>query len=219
MKNSYENKITEIKLNIKICNVFYQIFYTFAYLYSFTIYIYIINLIYIKNKIELTLTVHLIPAFCIITILLILFGSHRKYIFYAVYFICILFGTIHTGHVILYGNEFNTESATAFLATNLDESIEYIKSFLNYEVISILSIYIFIYYIITRKLIIKSDNYILNRKDKIISMIIISLLYIPFSALRDFRTPFDPYFPTKIIKKFLTAEKELRIANTLKKML
>jgi heptose-I-phosphate ethanolaminephosphotransferase len=56
----------------------------------------------------------------------------------------------------------------------------------------------------------------MNNREKIISLLIILSIYIPFSALRNFRTPFDPWFPTKVIKQFIVANKEIRIASILK---
>jgi heptose-I-phosphate ethanolaminephosphotransferase len=37
----------------------------------------------------------------------------------------------------------------------------------------------------------------------------------PFASLRYFRTPFDPYFPTTIIKKIIDAKKEIQLASML----
>lgn len=40
-------------------------------------------------------------------------------------------------------------------------------------------------------------------------------MYVSVSALRHFRTPFDPYFPTTVIKKIIAAEKEIQLAGIL----
>ena len=56
----------------------------------------------------------------------------------------------------------------------------------------------------------------MSNQEIIIFLLIIVSIYIPFSALRHFRTPFDPWYPTKVIKKFIVASKEIRLANTLK---
>jgi heptose-I-phosphate ethanolaminephosphotransferase len=41
------------------------------------------------------------------------------------------------------------------------------------------------------------------------------MIYVSVAALRQFRTPLDPYFPTTVIKKFIAAEKEIRLAGML----
>jgi heptose-I-phosphate ethanolaminephosphotransferase len=55
----------------------------------------------------------------------------------------------------------------------------------------------------------------MNSREKVISLLILLSIFIPFSALRNFRTPFDPWLPTKVIKKFIVANKELRLASIL----
>ncbi len=204
-----------MKNNSLKTNIYFQIIYIFIYLYTFSIYIQIIDFLYIKNYDNIAITIHIIPAFCIITATAVLSGLLKKYIYYTIYKFCIIFGIIHIVHTVIYGSEFNTESAIAAIITNSDESIQFIKSFLNYKLLATLSIYISTQYFFTKILIIKSNNYKPNTQEKIISLLIILIIYIPFSALRKFRTPFDPWFPTKIIKKFIAASKEIRLANTL----
>ena len=126
---------------------------------------------------------------------------------------CIFFGIIHITHTIIYGTEFNAESAIALIITNSDESIEFIKSFLNYKLFTIIFLYVFTQYLFTKIIITKSYIYKLNRREKIFSLLIILSLYIPFSALRNFKTPLDPCFPTMIIKKIIVANKEIRLAS------
>ena len=204
-----------INTSINKKKLYLQIIYTFVYLYSFSIFTHIINLSYIKNYDDAFFITHIIPAFCIITSIAILSGSYKKYIYFIVYLICIFFGIIHTGHAILYGSEINAESAIAVIATNNDESIEFIRSFSRYDLLIILSLYICIQFYFTKKIIVKSNEYNMNCREKFISLLIILSIYVPFSALRNFRTPFDPWFPTKVIKKFIVANKEIRLASIL----
>ena len=189
--------------------------FIFAYLYSFSIFIDLINYIYLKKFVRIISSIHLIPAFCIISSIIITFPSCKKYTLYYIYIICIFFGVIHITHTVLYGTEFNSESAIALIITNTEESIEYIKSFLNYKLFTIIFLYICIQYFFTKIIISKLYTPKSNHRDKIIYLFIIFSLYIPFSALRNFKTPLDPCFPTMIIKKIIVADKEIRLASAL----
>ena len=159
--------------------------------------------------------VHIVPAFCIIIMIVVLAGKYRIYLYYLIYSLCIFTGFIYIAHVVLYGSEFNTESAVAFLSTNSDESLEFIDSFLNFELFSIYVVYIVISYMFLRKIIKISNNYESNYKTRIYIIFILALIYLPFASLRYFETPFDPYFPTTIIKKIIAAKKEIQLASVL----
>lgn len=208
-------KLTLLKTISSKQNIYKQIINIFIYLFSFSIYIYFISILYIKNNTIANHLIHTIPAFCIITSILILIGSNKKFLYYTVYIFCIFFGTIYAVHAILYGAEINAESAIAVITTNNNESIEFIKSFLSYKLLFILCSYIFTQYFFTKKISTVSKHYKINNRDKTISLLIILSIYIPFSALRNFRTPFDTWFPTKVIKQFIVANKELRLASIL----
>lgn len=45
----------------------------------------------------------------------------------------------------------------------------------------------------------------------------LTCIYIPFASLRNFRTPLDPYFATKIIKKIIAAHQEIQLAEDIQK--
>lgn len=220
MKNikNYNFKLLDVTL-IEILttnqNLYKQIIIIFAYLFSFSIYIHFISTFYLKYITKEHSIVHTIPALCIITSILILYGSNKKFIYYIIYIFCIFFGTIHTAHTILYGAELNAESAIAVITTNNNESIEFLKSFFSYKLLFILYLYIHLQYFFTKKISVMFRNYKTNNREKIISLLIILSIYIPFSALRNFRTPLDPWFPTKVIKQFIVANKELRLASIL----
>lgn len=193
----------------------FEVSQNIVFLYSFSIFISSICFIYTKKIDFLISLVHIVPSFCIIIIVGVLAGRYRIYLYCFIYILCIFTGFIYIAHVVLYGSEFNTESAVAFLSTNSDESIEFIDSFLSFELLSIYVLYIIISYIFLRKTIKISNNYRSNYKTKIYLILILSMIYLPFASLRYFRTPFDPYFPTTIIKKIIAAKKEIQLANVL----
>ena len=212
--NNKKHDLREKRLEFGISS-FVEISQNIAFLYSFCIFISILCFIYTKKFDFIISLIHIIPAFCIIVIIGVLVGKYRIYLYYFIYGLCIFTGLIYIAHIILYGSEFNTESAIAFLSTNSDESIEFIDSFLSIELLSIYVLYIIMSYMFLRKIVKKSNNYSLNYKTKIYSILILSLIYMPFASLRYFRTPFDPYFPTTIIKKIIAAKKEIQLASML----
>ena len=195
--------------------LFLDIFKFVTFLYSFCIFVSITCFVY-TNKLEYLLSlVHNIPAFCIIVIVCIIVGRYRVCLYCFVYALCVLTGLVYIGHIVLYGSDFNTESAVAFLSTNGNESMEFIDSFLSVELLLVYFFYFFISFILLRKIIKEAPCYKLNLKTKFYAVLILSLIYLPFSSLRHFMTPFDPYFPTTIIKKIIAAQKEIQLASTL----
>lgn len=187
----------------------------FIYLLFYCIYIHLIGYIYGQKHLEIYSIIHIIPALCILCLTILISGIYKNYLYYLIYIICITTGTIDITHLMLYGAEFNSESAYALLSTNKEESFEFVISFINKELSITLLIFIFASLFLTKLITKTSFEYNSNFKKKTALFLSIIVIYTAFSSLRNFRTPLDPYFPTKIIKKIITANKEIQLTEDL----
>lgn len=210
----FKNYLKSIQtINAKIALKYFVII--LIYFYSHCFFVSIAAWIYTQSHNEIISLIHNLPVFCIISIVCIISCRLQICVCYLIFIICALTGAVHIGHTHIYGSYFNTESASAILSTNSEEIQEFVNSFVDPKLLTVYICYISISWILLKKTSTFCSGYKLSIKSKIHFILICALFYTSVAALRHFRTPFDPYFPITIIKKFVAAEKEIQTAAML----